>query len=66
VWMATTRADAASSGAPSPRIPRADMSRLGIRIAKPVMRRAELLVLPVWAWVELNYRPHAYQATAGE
>jgi len=19
-----------------------------------------------WAWVELNYRPHAYQATAGE
>jgi len=23
----------------------------------------EVLELSKWAWVELNYRPHAYQAT---
>ncbi|MFN2604517.1 MAG: hypothetical protein ABR582_17425, partial [Gemmatimonadaceae bacterium] len=28
-------------------------------------RRATSLILLVWAWVELNYRPHAYQATEG-
>jgi hypothetical protein len=29
---------------------------------KPAVRRAKLLILLEWAWVELNYRPHAYQA----
>ena len=28
--------------------------------------RANVLVYQGWAWVELNYRPHAYQATEGE
>ncbi len=29
-------------------------------------RRAKSLVLLKWAWVELNYRPHAYQAASNE
>jgi hypothetical protein len=33
---------------------------------RPAVRRAKLLILLVWAWVELNYRPHAYQAASYE
>ena len=33
---------------------------------KPAKGRAKLLVVLVWAWVELNYRPHAYQAGSPE
>jgi hypothetical protein len=33
---------------------------------RPANRRAKLLILLVWAWVELNYRPHAYQAASYE
>jgi hypothetical protein len=41
-----------------------DLAKKGNK--KPAERRAKLLILLVWAWVELNYRPHAYQATEGE
>ena len=37
-----------------------DLAKKGNK--KPAERRAKLLILLVWAWVELNYRPHAYQA----
>jgi hypothetical protein len=33
---------------------------------KASSKGAKLLILLGWAWVELNYRPHAYQATEGE
>jgi hypothetical protein len=40
------------------------MGLVGGQQKKPAKRRAKLLILLVWAWVELNYRPHAYQAAS--
>ena len=42
------------------------MGLVGGQQKKPAKRRAKLLILLVWAWVELNYRPHAYQAASYE
>jgi hypothetical protein len=41
-----------------------DLAKKGKK--KPAERRAKSLNYNEWAWVELNYRPHAYQAASYE
>jgi hypothetical protein len=45
------------------RRPDVDRTRNGVhRVYAAIVQPVVFLIFRVWAWVELNYRPHAYQA----
>jgi len=50
-------------GAPTARTAQATLSPRGPEDTTPAERiaRGRVITLGTWAWVELNYRPHAYQ-----